>query len=234
MHLSPLLFALAAGAATFLGGTLTLRLRHRLGVILALAAGAVSGVALFDLLPEALTIGHGHHSLATLLLSMGGGAIAYCLTATITDRPRVTNPALAQMGPAILACHSLLDGVSIGVAFDYSAATGLLVAMAVLAHDLADGANTISLSLTKGDERMARRWLALNTVAPFAGAVLGGLISPADGGFAILLAVMAGLFLAIGLTELAPRSLALRRHPGTGLLMLAGAAMILGIGRLAG
>ena len=46
--------AAAAFTFTFLGGLLALRLRDRLHLILGFSAGAVMGVAFFDLLPEAL------------------------------------------------------------------------------------------------------------------------------------------------------------------------------------
>ena len=46
----------AAFAATMLGGTFALFRRDRLHLILGFSAGAVLGVALFDLLPEAFNL----------------------------------------------------------------------------------------------------------------------------------------------------------------------------------
>src|SRR5438270_150143 len=48
---------LAAGAATLLGGFLALRLSSRIHLVLGFSAGAVIGVALLDLLPEAMQLG---------------------------------------------------------------------------------------------------------------------------------------------------------------------------------
>ena len=48
---------LAAGVATLAGGALALRLQSRIHLILGFSAGAVIGVALLDLLPEALNLG---------------------------------------------------------------------------------------------------------------------------------------------------------------------------------
>ena len=50
---------LATGAATIFGGVLVMRFRAALGLLVGFSAGAVLGVALFDLLPEAMTLGRG-------------------------------------------------------------------------------------------------------------------------------------------------------------------------------
>jgi hypothetical protein len=47
-----LLLASAAFVATFIGGSFALKFRDKLHLILGFSAGAVAGVALFDLLPE--------------------------------------------------------------------------------------------------------------------------------------------------------------------------------------
>ena len=54
-----LLTAIAAAAflSTLCGGLLALRLRDKLHLILGFSAGAVIGVAFFDLLPEAINFG---------------------------------------------------------------------------------------------------------------------------------------------------------------------------------
>ena len=56
MTLVPLAFGFAAMLATLAGGLLALRLRHRIGLVLGVTAGIVVGVALFDLVPEALDL----------------------------------------------------------------------------------------------------------------------------------------------------------------------------------
>lgn len=51
MTLEPILFGTAATLSTLAGGLLALRLSHRIVLVLALTAGVVLGVAVFDLLP---------------------------------------------------------------------------------------------------------------------------------------------------------------------------------------
>jgi ZIP family zinc transporter len=49
--------AVATAMATMLGGLFALSLKRRVAVVLGFSAGAVLGVAFFDLLPEALALG---------------------------------------------------------------------------------------------------------------------------------------------------------------------------------
>ena len=73
-----------------------------------------------------------------------------------------------------------------------------MIALAVLTHDVADGVNTVSLSLAARTEAAARRWLVLNGIAPMLGVLIGlGLSIPASM-LAPLMALFAGIFLYIG------------------------------------
>lgn len=74
----------------------------------------------------------------------------------------------AHLGPASLTAHSLMDGLAIGVAFAVSPPAGVVVAAGVVAHDLVDGANTVTLSFARHlGARSARRWLAADALAPW-------------------------------------------------------------------
>jgi ZIP family zinc transporter len=57
MTLLLMAIGLAAGGATLLGGALALRFADRVHLVLGFSAGAVIGVALLDLLPEAMRSG---------------------------------------------------------------------------------------------------------------------------------------------------------------------------------
>jgi hypothetical protein len=56
-----ILIALVASLATLIGGAFALKFRDHLHLILGFSAGAVAGVALFDLLPEAIDLGIQYH-----------------------------------------------------------------------------------------------------------------------------------------------------------------------------
>jgi ZIP family zinc transporter len=84
--------------------------------------------------------------------------------------------------------------------------------VAVLAHDLADGINTVSISLDgTGSRGAARRWLPADAAAPLAGVALSRFFILQRDALAGVLALFAGAFLYIGASELLPQSY--RRHP---------------------
>ncbi|MGH6956078.1 MAG: hypothetical protein ACREEW_05370, partial [Caulobacteraceae bacterium] len=69
------LIGAATGLATLAGGALALRFGERAPFILGFSAGAVLGVALFDLTPEALALGG---RLAGPLAVMGAVGAGFC------------------------------------------------------------------------------------------------------------------------------------------------------------
>jgi zinc transporter ZupT len=207
--------ASGAGAATLAGGSLALRFRSVINLSLGFSAGAVIGVAVFDLFPEAVRLGRSGHALTDLAMALAAAVLGLLLY-LILDRTLLgaRKDASAQtsaqasgrrglLGAASLTLHSLMDGLGIGLAFQVSDAVGLTVAFAVLAHDLVDGVNTVNFSLAGGVSRPgARRWLAADAIAPLIGIAFSRLVKVPQGGLAVLLALFSGFFLYIGLREL--------------------------------
>lgn len=197
------LIGLVTALATYLGGSLTLRFVRKSTLIFGLTSGFVVGLAVFELLPEAL------HSTTTPLAT--GIVLAMTLLGLVASLllhhlPEATLPS-GSPGRLALLIHSVLDGVGIGLAFQISSTTGWIVAAAVLAHDMADGANMAGLSMAHSHRHeTARRWLLANSIAPMVGIVAGQLLPMEQAHFALLLALFAGGFLYIGLFELWPRS----------------------------
>ena len=208
--LLPIGFGVAASLATVLGGSLALGFQRRITLVLGLAAGVVLGVALFDLIPEALATAHVTYATTTIFFFVALGLGSYL---TLTRVLSVAGLRVAgwrnHLGPASLTLHSFLDGMGIGLAFQVSPEIGWTVALAVLTHDLADGINTVSLSLSNTEEATARRWLYVNGAAPLVGVLAGLIVRVPEYLLAPLLAMFGGAFLFIGACELIPRSHAL-------------------------
>ncbi len=224
-----MLLVVIAGAAflsTLLGGMLALKLQDKLHLILGFSAGAVIGVAFFDLLPEAIVFGEKFHSPAAILACTALGFLSYL----VLDRILLFHGESAPRGSVaagVLCVHSLLDGVAIGLAFQTSHEVGIVVAIAVLTHDFSDGINTMNIVLkNRGGRSQGFRWLMVDAAAPVLGVASTCFFTLPDAGFGATLALFAGFFLYIGASDLIPESY--HAHPKflTTAMTLAGAAVL--------
>jgi ZIP family zinc transporter len=201
--------------STLLGGAVAFRLHKELATLIAFTGGIVVAVALFDVLPEAIDAIDSPRRLTALV---GAGFLGFFLVERVLvlhhrDEPEQAraHARVGALGAAGLSLHSFIDGLGIGFAFHVSTATGLLVFLAVVTHDFADGMNTVSFILRQsGDRRSARRWLTVDAVAPLLGAIVGASIDISERGLGYVLALYAGFFLFIGATDLLPEA---HSHP---------------------
>jgi len=218
--------AAAAFLSTFAGGLLALKLRDKLHLILGFSAGAVIGVAFFDLLPEAIEFGEKYHPASVILSFTALGFLSYL----VLDRILLFHGEGAPRGrfaAAVLCLHSLLDGVAIGFAFQTSREVGIVVAIAVLTHDFSDGINTMNIVLkNQGPRSQALYWLIADALAPVLGVVSTFFFTLPGEGFGAALALFAGFFLYIGASDLIPESY--HAHPKflTTAMTLCGAAVL--------
>ena len=204
------LIAFATFVSTLLGGIFALRFRDKLHLILGFSAGAVVGVALFDLLPEAveLALPYRHVDATVGLVALGFAAYM------VLDRALAIHGHAGEhcrhhgdVGAGTLSLHSFVDGLGIGLAFQASAALGWAVAVAVLAHDFSDGINTVNMVLkNNGPKKQAIRWLLMDAAAPVLAIALTMFIHVSLAQLAGLLALFAGFFLYIGASDLIPES----------------------------
>src|SRR5208337_3550446 len=201
-------------------------MRDKLHLILGFSAGAVIGVAFFDLLPEALELGAPLQGPRGVLAWTALGFVFYLVLDRVLGFHGVSAPR-GNAAAGVLCGHSLLDGVAIGLAFQASRAVGIVVAIAVLTHDFSDGINTMNIVLRNCGERgRAMRWLLLDALAPVAGIAATCMIEVPGAGFGVVLALFAGFFLYIGASDLIPESY--HAHPKflTTAMTVAGAAVI--------
>ncbi len=197
---------------TVTGGLVALRMAHSLPTVIALSGGIVVAVALFDVLPEAIDLLPGDSKAIGGL--MGAGFLTFFLFERTLVLHHRDEPADARahgqvgtFGALGLSAHSFIDGLAVGLAFGASTSTGVLVLVAVLAHDFADGLNTVSFVLNQSQDRpQAVRWLAIDAVAPLLGATLGALVNVSDATLGHLLSFYAGFFLYMGATDLLPEA----------------------------
>ncbi|MGN6256222.1 MAG: ZIP family metal transporter [Solirubrobacterales bacterium] len=224
--------------ATLIGGRMGLRFSDRLPTMLALTGGVVVAVALLDVLPEGLK-GIEDADLGTALVAAGFlGFFLVERMLVLHNRAEAVEALggerVGVLGAAGLSAHSFLDGLGIGFAFGVDSATGLLVFLAVISHDFADGLNTVSYVLRRsGNRRAAARWLAIDALAPLLGAIVGTQASISDHTLSYVLCVYCGIFLYIGAADLLPEAHAQGSWPRV-LLTALGFALIFGITRATG
>jgi ZIP family zinc transporter len=232
-------FALITVVATFAGGALALRLAHSLPTLMALTGGIVVAVALFDVLPESIEAVDDPQRV-TMLVGIGfiGFFIAERMLVLHHRDDAEHARAHAQvgvLGALGLSIHSFIDGLGIGLAFGLDTATGVLVFIAVVSHDFADGLNTVSFVLSQSDDRRrAKRWLTIDAFAPLFGAIVGSAITISAFALGELLALYAGFFIYMGATDLLPEAHGEQASWARVALTVGGFAAIFGITRIAG
>jgi len=232
---------IAAFIAILLGGTFALHKKDQLHLILGFSAGAVIGVAFFGLLPESIALAQSRYEVATVTTVVAIGFLVFMfLNRVLFFHPHADEDQQhihqSRLGAGSLALHSLLDGISIGLAFQVSNSVGLVVAAAILAHGFSDGINTISFILKKPHDhagKRARRWLVVDAAAPLLGIFAARFFSLSDATLGLVLALFCGFFLYIGASDLVPESH--HRHPQliTSLMTILGALVIYGAIRFA-
>lgn len=212
------LIALTTFISTIIGGLVALKLKDKLHLVLGFSAGAVIGVAFFDLIPESIELGSKYFDIDAVMTMTAIGFAAYLILDRLIllhghDHGHGEEDSLradqrrGTLGAGSLAVHSLFDGIAIGLAFQVSAAIGGIVAIAVLVHDFSDGINTVGLILkNKGEKRFAFKWLVVVALAPVVGAISTLFFSLSEKSLSIVLALFSGFFLYIGASDLIPES----------------------------
>lgn len=226
-----LVISLITFLSTLFGGLFAMRFQDQLHLILGFSAGAVLGVVFFDLFPESLALGSDIFGFFRICTVGALGFLLYMILDRLAllhvhkDHPRQGQR--GSLGAGSLSIHSLLDGIAIGIAFQVSSTTGLIVAVAVIVHDFSDGINTVGIVLkSSGRNREAFRWLIVDSLAPVLGIASTFLFRIPASSFSLILALFAGFFLYIGASDLLPESQ--HKHPTfwTSFMTLLGAGII--------
>ena len=221
-----------------------LKFKDKLHLILGFSAGAVIGVAFFDLMPEAIALGSKYFEISIMTSVVALGFVIYMILDrfiflhTHNHEHEHADEALCprgKLGAGSLSIHSFLDGLAIGLAFQVSVAVGAIVTVAVLTHDFSDGINTVNLVLkNKGNKKEAFRWLFIDALAPVLGVIATLFFTLPESILGVILAIFAGFFLYIGASDLLPESH--HSHPTfwTTFMTVLGVAVLFGAIKLAG
>ena len=209
----PALYALSAFFMTLAGGAFAFRYRRYLLYIMAFSAGLLIGVVFLDLLPEVIDLARrAEVHVEYLMMTLLAGFLTIFLLEKLTiihgekqhDSPGHRHD-VGLVGAIGLSFHSFLDGLAIGVAFNASNAVGFVILLAVVAHDFADGLNTVTFMLaTRNNRTRTFTLLAIDAIAPVLGALLAGPLRISQGLLVFQLAFFAGFLLYLGASDLLP------------------------------
>lgn len=216
--------------STAAGGLFALRHQDRLHLILGFTAGVMLGVVAFDLLPEIAEqsshVGGDLNSAVAraMIALLAGFLLLHILERTALLHPPHEDdgrgphdshhhPRRGLLSASALCAHSLTDGLGIGLAFQAGTGIGLTVALAVIAHDFADGLNTVTLMMVnRNTPRRSLVMLGLDAIAPVIGAASTLLFTIPEGALRLYLGFFAGVLLYLATSDILPEAHA--RHPG--------------------
>ncbi|WP_330457043.1 ZIP family metal transporter [Streptomyces sp. NBC_00820] len=229
--------ALGAFLMTLAGGWTAQRVTDRRHLVLGLAGGLMLGVVGLDLLPEALrAAGNEIFGVpAALLLFVAGFLLAHLVERTLAARQAAHGgdehnhraPEVGLTAAAAMVGHSAMDGVAIGAAFQVGGGMGTSVALAVIAHDFADGFNTFTITSLYGNaRRRAVAMLLADAFAPVVGALSTIFFHIPEALLGGYLGLFGGVLLYLAAAEILPE--AHHEHPARSTLLctIAGAAFI--------
>jgi ZIP family zinc transporter len=179
-------------------------------------AGILIGVVFFDLMPEIFSLSNERNVDVTLaLIALVVGFLLIHLLEKFAlihstheeEYAEHKHPTVGLINASGLSLHSFLDGVGIGLGFQVNAQVGMLVAIAVIAHDFSDGLNTVTLMLShKNTTKKAVILLLIDALAPILGALSTLLFTIPDNVLIIYLGFFAGFLLYIGASDLLPEA----------------------------
>ena len=207
------LYALSAFLMTLAGGAFAWRYQRYLNAIMAFSAGLLIGVAFLDLIPEVVELaGKNDIEIRQLMVTLLTGFVAIFLLEKLTiihgekghDAPG-HHHSVGLAGAIGLSFHSFLDGLAIGVGFQAGTEVGLVVLLAVLAHDFADGLNTVTFMLASRHSKWKTATLLIvDAAAPVAGAAVAMFLDIDLRLLAYQLAFFCGFLLYLGASDLLP------------------------------
>ncbi|MBU2265203.1 ZIP family metal transporter [Patescibacteria group bacterium] len=236
MLIQVLFFSLVAGLAAMAGVFLVYYFsnwsRRNLIFLISFAIGVLLANAFFHLLPEAAALAPSwpYWALGALMFFY---LIEQVLTIHACREEECEAHTLGHVGLLGLGFHSLVDGLTIGVAFQVGNSIGALTSLAVILHKISEGACLYTMLL--GGRFSQKRslwfsilvalatplgaWLAYYFAQELTGQVLGWLLAAAAGGF-----------IYIGASDLAPLTHKKNGWPNV-LLMVLGVVFVWLIGK---
>ena len=193
-----------------IGSFLNIKSCKKLGFILEFAAGLMTSIICFDLIPEALE----YTDITVCLIGIFIGIIIMILCDEFVNKITIKehkNNNLLKTGMIILiglTLHNFPEGLAIGAGFEASSSLGISLAIAIAIHDVPEGIS-IAVPLKEGGNKKGKvifltSMSGITTgIGAFFGVIIGYISEVLIGG---ALALAAGAMLYIVSCELIPES----------------------------
>lgn len=207
-----LIISSLAGLCTAAGAVLLFIKREwsnrSLAVFLGLAAGVMTAVVVFDLLPSAFLYFHSTNVITGIVF---GGAILFLADKVLLNRLSGNDKSLITLGYLIMlgiALHDLPEGMAIALGSELKARTGAVIALGIAIHNIPEGM-AIAAPLIMGGlprSKIFIKIMLLALVTP-AGTLLGlGAIRSLPEVLPFLLGVASGIMIYLVVFQLWPQA----------------------------
>jgi zinc transporter ZupT len=214
--------AIIAFAVTLSAGIFIKKFKSNIGIVCAFSAGFFVALALFDLLPDILTLApEAQISLYNLfLVGVLGFVFLFALDRSFSIfhirnhemTKRTLQPRIGLLATLEFCSHGFLEGLAIGLSFQVQFGLGIFVAIAVVSHDFCDGISTLALMLNSGNSlKSSLSLLLVDAIAPFAGAITTLFFQVQQSFLIFSLSFLVGSFLYIGGGNLLPDAYKMNR-----------------------
>ncbi len=237
-----IVFVILTFFSTLVGGLVGLKYKDKLHLILGFTAGVLISVIAFDIFPEIYELIRELNMDPILpMVALVAGFLVFHIFEKLLlihhEQEEMygphKHPTVGAASALALAGHSFLDGVGIGLGFQVSSVVGVLVAIAVIAHDFSDGLNTVSLVLVhKNTSQKALKFLIIDAVAPLLGAFSTLFFTVPQNILILYLGFFAGFLLYIGASDILPEAHSEKSSIGTILMTILGVCFIFVVTRI--
>lgn len=215
--------SLAGGVFAVTGGVVLTMLKKAKTIssyLTAFAAGVLLAAAFLDLLPEALEGGAGNEVFIFVLIGLIAFFILEGFLRWFHGHNHNNEPerdGAKPIVPMIIigdTIHNFMDGLAIAAGFLISPANGIIVTLAVAAHEIPQEISDFAILLNSGLSR--KKVIAINilsaSVSTFSAVIFFVIGAASDISLTPLIGITAGFFIYVATTDIIPAILQERTH----------------------
>lgn len=212
MNLSLITISALLIVASLTGGVVAQKLQKQLNYLLGFVAGLMLGVVAFDLLPEIFSLTNEGVPIIYPMVALASGFICFHFVEQMVamhsenekEYKTHSHSHVGKVSIYALILHRLLDGLSIGIAFQLNYVLGTAVAVAVIAHSFTDGLNIVSLGKLYKNDKYLGLLLGIASVVPVVGILLSSFLHLPATFLAVYLALFAGFLMYLAAADILP------------------------------